>query len=179
MSRERPARREDSAGGVVFREADGVLHVLLIRDPYGNWGLPKGHVEEGEEPVEAALREVREETGLEALDARTALGTIDWYFRLGGDLVHKFCRFYLIHSPEGEAVPEREEGITECRWIPARDAVREITYDNAREVLRAAVRTLTSPGEGPDDAATSYPGEPRSGRGPGADAAGGDHEPQR
>ena len=66
------------------------MHLLLIRDPYGKWGLPKGHVENGESSREAALREVREETGLTHLDPGPSLGSIDWYFRLKGDLVHKF-----------------------------------------------------------------------------------------
>ncbi len=89
----RKARIEHSSGGVVARHMDGAVHLLLIRDPYGKWGLPKGHVEDGESSREAALREVREETGLTGLDAGPSLGTIDWYFRFKGELVHKFCDF--------------------------------------------------------------------------------------
>lgn len=144
-------RREQSAGGVVHREIDGALHVLLIRDPYRNWGLPKGHVEAGEAPADAALREVREETGLRELELGVDLGTIDWYFRAGGDVIHKYCRFYLMRSPAGEPVPEEAEGITACRWVPVRRAPAEITYANAREVLRTAVRQLTGRAE-PDEA---------------------------
>lgn len=135
-------RREYSAGGVVLRRIDGTVHVLLIRDPYRNWGLPKGHVEDGEEEREAALREVREETGLLEIRLGPALGTIDWFFRLDGDLVHKFCRFFAMISRRGAAVPETDEGITECVWVPAREAPARITYDNAREVVQEAVRRL-------------------------------------
>src|SRR5690606_37487395 len=67
VSGRRPVE-ERSAGGIVFRARDGVPHVLLIRDPYRNWGLPKGHLENGEDEAAAALREVREETGLEHLE---------------------------------------------------------------------------------------------------------------
>ena len=61
------ARLETSSGGVVYRMLDDGPHFLLIRDPYENWGLPKGHLEGGETPVEAAVREVMEETGLNEL----------------------------------------------------------------------------------------------------------------
>jgi 8-oxo-dGTP pyrophosphatase MutT (NUDIX family) len=144
--RSREAREEVSAGGVVVRVVDGAPHVLLIRDPYRNWGLPKGHVEGGEEPPEAALREVQEETGLDALVLGPVLGTIDWHFRIRGTLVHKYCHFFLMVSPDGDTKPQHAEGITECRWLPLEEAMRSVTYDNAREMIRIAVRILDESG---------------------------------
>ncbi len=144
--RNREAREEVSAGGVVFRMMDGSPHVLLIRDPYRNWGLPKGHVEGVENPPEAALREVQEETGLSELVLGPTLGTIDWTFRIRGTLVHKYCHFFLMVSPEGDTVPQEAEGITECRWLPTEDAIRDVTYDNAREMIRIAVKLLDEQG---------------------------------
>jgi 8-oxo-dGTP pyrophosphatase MutT (NUDIX family) len=136
------ARVERSAGGVVVRRIEGVVHVLLIRDPYRNWGLPKGHLEEDEEAAAAAMREVREETGLHGLDLGPELDTIDWHFRLHGTLVHKFCAFYLMTSTSGQPVPEVEEGITECVWLPMEEALERISYDNARAVLGQAAALL-------------------------------------
>lgn len=136
------ARIETSAGGVVFRRDHDGLRFLLIRDPYENWGLPKGHLEGKETPLEAALREVSEETGLTELRAAAELPTIDWYFRDQGILIHKYCHFYLIESPTGEPEPQEAEGITACVWLPPREAIRTITYENAREVLRIAHDTL-------------------------------------
>ena len=138
------ARIEHSSGGVVVRRIDGTVCVLLIRDPYGKWGLPKGHVENGESPCEAALREVREETGLTHLDPGPSLGTIDWYFRLRGDLVHKFCDYFLMASPDGDTSPEVSEGITECQWLPVKEAIETVAYDNAREVVVRAADVLSS-----------------------------------
>lgn len=138
MAKRGRARVERSAGGVVLRRMDDVLNALVIRDPYGNWGLPKGHLEDGESAGEAALREVGEETGLDGLTLGPELATIDWHFRSGGKLIHKFCAFYLMESEMGDPVPEAAEGITECRWFPLDEAEARITYDNAREVMRVA-----------------------------------------
>jgi 8-oxo-dGTP pyrophosphatase MutT (NUDIX family) len=143
------ARIERSAGGVVVRRIAGEVHVLLIRDPYRNWGLPKGHLEEGEAAADAALREVREETGLEALVLGPELETIDWYFRLQGRLIHKFCAFFLMSSNDGEPVPEVAEGITDCLWLPLSDAVERISYDNARGVLTRVADLLGEGDEAP------------------------------
>lgn len=136
------ARLERSAGGVVLRRIDQEIHILLIRDPYGNLGLPKGHLEKGEASPEAALREVTEETGLTALELGPELSTIDWYFRLKGRLIHKYCTFYLMSCPEGDPRPEESEGITECLWVPMDQAVEKIAYDNARTILVEAVQVI-------------------------------------
>jgi 8-oxo-dGTP pyrophosphatase MutT (NUDIX family) len=131
---------------VVVRAKGGVPHVLLIRDPYQNWGLPKGHIELGEDAPTAALREVFEETGLGAVVLGPELGSIEWYFRRDDELVHKICSFYLMQSHDGDARPEVNEGITECEWLPVEQAVARITYENARAMIRAAVRHLDGAG---------------------------------
>lgn len=136
------AQVETSAGGVIVRWRGEVPHVLLIRDRFRHWGFPKGHLETGETAADAALREVREETGLGDLVLGPRLQTIDWFFRFRGRLIHKFCHFYLIESASGEACPQGEEGITACEWLPLAEAIRTISYDNAREVLRHAAAEL-------------------------------------
>jgi 8-oxo-dGTP pyrophosphatase MutT (NUDIX family) len=130
---------ETSAGGVVFRRTpeNGALF-LLIRDSYRNWGFPKGHVEPGEERADAARREVAEETGLADLVIHVPVQDIDWFFRFRGRLIHKTCAFYLMESAAGEVCPQKDEGITACRWLSFEEALKTVSYANAREVLRAA-----------------------------------------
>ncbi len=138
-----PAREEVSAGGVVYRlehdERGRPRPVfLLIRDSYRNWGFPKGHLEADEGPGEAALREVAEETGLCGLSLAGAIATIDWYFRFRGRLVHKVCHFFLMRTEATATCPQRDEGITACRWAPFDEAVALVSYANARAVLERA-----------------------------------------
>ena len=137
MTRAR-AQRETSAGGVVYRLDAGAPLFLLIRDSYANWGFPKGHLEQGEAPEAAAVREVEEETGLTAVESRGAIETIDWYFRFRGRLIHKVCHFYLMESGSDRTCPQEAEGITECQWVPYEEAQRLISYANARQVLKRA-----------------------------------------
>ncbi len=141
------AREEISAGGVVFRlvrDSDGSAHpvYLLIRDSYRNWGFPKGHLEDGEGPECAAVREVGEETGLCVVAVEGVIDTIDWYFRFRGRLIHKVCHFFLMRSESSTTCPQRDEGITACRWAPFEEAVTLVSYANARTVLQQADRMV-------------------------------------
>ena len=143
------AQLETSAGGVVVRmaPADGGCErplFLIIRDSYDNWGFPKGHVEAGEQPEAAALREVSEETGIGSLTVRTSIDTIDWYFRFRGRLIHKVCHFYLMVTDLADTSPQRSEGITACRWESYEQAAQLVSYANARDVLRRAHELITS-----------------------------------
>lgn len=143
MSRSR-AKQEVSAGGIVYRAHDGQPLFLLIRDSYGNLGFPKGHLEKGEPPDQAAVREVLEETGVERPVLRGHIDTIDWYFRFRGRLIHKVCHFYLMETASDRTCPQAAEGITECQWVPFEDAVAAVSYANAREVLRRANEMVAS-----------------------------------
>ena len=144
MTRAR-AQRETSAGGVVYRLHSGHALFLLIRDSYQNWGFPKGHLETGERSEDAALREVREETGIDDLALRGQIETIDWYFRFRGQLIHKVCHFYLMETTQASTNPQQAEGITACRWVSYDDARSAISYANARKVLARAHEMIVGP----------------------------------
>jgi 8-oxo-dGTP pyrophosphatase MutT (NUDIX family) len=147
-TRSRPRVVERSAGGVVVRSRGPDHDVLLILDPYRKWGLPKGHLEDGESSEAAAVREVAEETGLEELTLGPELGEIDWTFRAHGRIVHKYCRFFLMEAFAGRLQPELSEGITECRWLPVDEAIATVAYENARGILKKAAERLVPAGEG-------------------------------
>jgi 8-oxo-dGTP pyrophosphatase MutT (NUDIX family) len=149
MMKHARVRQETSAGGVVYRLAAGAPRFLLIRDSYRNWGFPKGHLESGEEPQMAALREVAEETGLTDLALRAPVGSIDWYFRFRGRLIHKVCHFFLMETATAATSPQRAEGITACRWVPFEEAEELISYANARDVLRQARTAVLSSSPAP------------------------------
>lgn len=157
MTRAR-AQRETSAGGVVYRMEHGTPLYLLIRDSYDNWGFPKGHLEPGERADEAAVREVREETGLSDLQLRGTIDTIDWYFRFRGRLIHKVCHFFLMETPEVETAPQAAEGITACQWVEYATAHTSVSYANARHVLRRAQELIS--GTAPADEMSGRTGQP-------------------
>jgi 8-oxo-dGTP diphosphatase len=137
-------RREKSAGGIVTRVTDGRTMVLLIRDPYGHWGFPKGHLERGERAETAAIREVMEETGLRQVASLGTIAAIEWKFRFRNKLIQKHCEFFLMESAAGETRPQKSEGITECRWVSPEEAHAMIEYENARSVLTAAQSMISA-----------------------------------
>lgn len=139
MTAWRSAEIELSAGGVIFR-GDGGHQVLLIKDSYGNWGFPKGHIEPGESALEAAVRECQEETGIRRLEVRVPVGSTDWYFRQGDSVIHKFCDYFLMEAADGQGVSaQTAEGVQACVWMRPEEAMSRVSYENARRVLEKAL----------------------------------------
>lgn len=139
--------REASAGGVVIRNgADGYEVVLISVERYRatRWQLPKGHVEAGENLEEAALREVREETGISA-EIITPLTTIDYSFltRRGQRQIriHKFVRFYLMRYLSGSTADHNWE-VVEAQWFPIQQAVKRLAFVGERERVEEAIALL-------------------------------------
>jgi 8-oxo-dGTP pyrophosphatase MutT (NUDIX family) len=137
-------RFEHSAGGVVTRRNDGDVDVALAarRTRKGDlaWGLPKGLVEEGEGPEQAALREVREETGLEA-EILEPLGDISYWYVWEDERIRKKVTFFLMESTGGD-VSLHDHEMEEIRWLPLQEAVRRASYPSERTVLRRALDAL-------------------------------------
>ena len=134
-------KEQVSAGGVAFREAGGVTEVALISvGEDGRWQLPKGLVDRGESAEAAALREVREETGL-ACEVVAPLETIEyWYFSKGGPervRFHKRVHFFLMRYVSGR-VAEHDDEVNEARWVLIEEAAEMLAFKSERKVLEQA-----------------------------------------
>jgi len=127
-----------SAGGVVVRGEEVIVIVPARRGGHGGHvlGLPKGHLDGDESPLEAALREVREETGVEAQPVEE-LGEISYQFERPGTTIDKRVVFYLLEYRSGELQHDHE--IEEVRWMPLEQAARELTYEGEREMVERAL----------------------------------------
>ena len=137
--------REISSGGVVYRELNGTTEVALIRVGH-RWCLPKGQVEKGEELQETALREVKEETGLDG-EVVAKIGDISYWFtgkdKKNTDTVKVFKRvyFYLIHYLGGD-VSLHDQEVEEVCWSPISEAVERLSYPTERQTMTKAVALL-------------------------------------
>ena len=133
-------REEISAGGVVlFGNA-----ILMLRKFNGDWVLPKGKVEEGENNEEAALREVSEETGVKA-EILKYLGEIHYTFKENWDenkSVHKTVFWYLMQSRIMDAVLQKEEGFIGDKFINIDRVVNLARYDDDKEIIKVALKEI-------------------------------------
>jgi 8-oxo-dGTP pyrophosphatase MutT (NUDIX family) len=143
-------KEQTSAGGVVYRRRGGKTEVALISVGEQNrWQLPKGLVGRGESPVEAALREVREETGL-ACEAVAELERVEyWYFSKGGARrvrFHKFVHFFLMRHVSGD-VSGHDDEVNEARWVALEEAEGMLAFKGERKALGQA-REMIAAGAG-------------------------------
>ena len=131
---------EFSAGGVVFNAARDVVVIVPTRraaDGSRVLALPKGHPDGSESPAEAALREVREETGVEA-EVVESLGQVRYWYQRGGRRIAKAVEFFLLRYVSGD-VADHDHEVEHARWIPAEEAAETLTYDGEREMVRRAL----------------------------------------
>lgn len=135
--------RATSAGGVVHRSSDGAIEVLLVRrhDP-PLWALPKGTPNAGETLTETAVRETREESGLE-VEIEAPLKAITYFFVRGRIRFHKTVHFFLMR-PIGGHVDDHDHEFDEVRWVQVEEALQLMTHATERAVVQAAVEALAA-----------------------------------
>jgi 8-oxo-dGTP pyrophosphatase MutT (NUDIX family) len=134
--------REFSAGGVVVRDEQVVVIVPTRRAADGSrvLALPKGHVDPGETPVEAATREVREETGIVA-EPVSELGETRYWYRREGRTIGKSVAFFLFAHVGGD-IADHDDEVEEVRWIGLAEAQKKLSHDAEREMVALAVAYL-------------------------------------
>ena len=139
-----PVRREVSAGGVVYRRDGQSIEIVLAsrRTRRGDlaWGLAKGGIEEGESLEDAAIREVREETGIEAV-VEASLGDTQYFYVWEEIRIRKTVHFFLMRATGGDPA-ERDDEMEEIRWFPIDRALKRAAYRGEREVLGRALELL-------------------------------------
>ena len=142
------AKRVDeiSAGGLVI-DASGTKGLLIGRIDAKDqsrerllWSLPKGHIESGESPEEAALREVKEETGIES-EIYKSLGVIDFWFMAGGKRIHKTVHHFLFKEKGGRIAPQVSE-VDDVRWFPLDEIVERLAYPDERKLIARSKELL-------------------------------------
>jgi 8-oxo-dGTP pyrophosphatase MutT (NUDIX family) len=132
--------RENSFGGVVVRGGD-----VLVITPAGKGRvrtLPKGGAEPGETGEQTAAREVREETGVDAV-VRDRLGDVNYWYRRGSKRIYKTVRFYLCEFVSGDTADHDHE-VDEARWVPLTQARTELSYPGERQMIERAISKVSA-----------------------------------
>ena len=157
----RPRIRVTSSGGVVYRWENGnPLFLLLTSNKRGVWCLPKGLIEQDEDEVTAAMREVREETGVSRVKLRGKVGVIRYQFGFRAKTFDKTVHFYLFETDQADAKVGTEHDAME--WMPYDRALETISYPNEKEMLSKAWSMIQSKVSKPDTdkASSTQPAQP-------------------
>lgn len=132
---------ETSAGGLVLHQRDGQPYAALIarHDRQGNliWSLPKGHIEPGETPEIAAVREVAEETGITSRVV-APLGVIDFWFMANERRIHKTVHHFLLEAVGGE-LSDADAEVVAVAWVPLSEVADRLKYRDERKLMARAL----------------------------------------
>lgn len=140
-----PTVNQVSAGGVAFRRHAGQVEVALISvGEARRWQLPKGTVEKSESNEAAAVREVREETGIQT-EVLSLLDRIEYWFysTSGGKRTrhHKYVYFFLLRALSGD-IHDHDHEVNESRWVEISAALKMLKFENERKILKKAMAAI-------------------------------------
>jgi 8-oxo-dGTP diphosphatase len=160
-------KHETSAGGIVFRkdimndlrsksskdkinklqsglpkaQAKHEIKILMIKDQTDKWVFPKGLVDKGETKEQAAIREVKEETGLEHVKIIAPLGQIKFFYKWEGETIFKIVYFFLMETDQEDLKHQREE-IKDAAWIDMNSVLEKNSYKNQEEIIKKALEKI-------------------------------------
>ncbi len=141
MTSKRKFKREFSAGGVVLNGKGQVLliHNMALRDPNKSYfGFPKGHIDKEESSKDAAIREVKEEVGLE-VEVVEKIGESKYIFTKNGEKVFKVVVMFLMKAKEGE-LKVLEEELIGAQWFSPEEALEKLSFKQDKELLKKALK---------------------------------------
>ena len=140
------ARHDNSAGGVVARPAGGEYQVVLIRNGE-RWSLPKGRIEPGESPDQAAAREIAEECGLSRAELHPVAGLpgSDYVYQHEGVLIFKHVEYFLYEAPPDAKLEPQLSEIDAAEWFSIEDAIIRATFKDAKTALEKSKELLARP----------------------------------
>lgn len=130
-----------SAGSVIYRIEKGKPNFLLLKYGWGHWGFPKGKIENGESAKEAAIREIKEETGL--ISFRFVNGfkeSIEYSYIRKMETNHKEVVYFLAETEKREVKTSYEH--SEHKWLRSDEAMNRLTFENDKEILRKANKMI-------------------------------------
>lgn len=139
-----PTLEQTSAGGVAFRQIDSEIYVAVIGvGENTRWQLPKGLLE-GQTPETAAIREVREEAGIEA-EIIEKIDTLEYWYVGDWDgrrvRFHKFVHFFLMKYVSGD-VADHDHEVVEARWVRIEDAIEMLAFKSEKETVEKAAKLM-------------------------------------
>ncbi len=140
----------------MFKRTKKGVSIAMLKDSYGKWTFPKGHLEQGETTRQAAMREIGEELGLKKLKPIAKLGTIDIWFRdrfvFKGKLIHKYIHYFLFESVGDQRLrkpePKSKDGekIRAVGWVPVNQLRKKSNYQDLIPIVDRALMVMEGKG---------------------------------
>ncbi len=139
-------KTEVSAGGIVVHNGKNQWYVLILKDMNNTWTFPKGLIETGETPEVAAGREIAEEVGTSRLTLLARLPPVTYFYERNGR-IKKTVQYFIFESPSrARPKPQKQEGISEARWVKLGDATQMIGYRQTNVKLLEETRNAITQG---------------------------------